>query len=152
MKDNILYLSSWSFYYLGDLFCKIGYIKINNKYPFDFTWIYQLYNWFMTKSCYLQDTHSKQKGPWHSEQESSFLYIEDYLNYNQFSFITSFDYNTSTYKIEIFLETHAIIEIDNIGNFIFMTKNKINENNFYFKTKQINEILLYLDTFKLIQN
>ncbi len=53
---------SYLFYYIGHFMCKIAYTKIRNYYPFDFAFMYIIYNRSMQLSIYFSD--KSPNGPW----------------------------------------------------------------------------------------
>lgn len=70
MKKLIGYIGAYGCYYIGDFFCKIGYLKINkDKYLYDFlpnfmgTFIFNRYHSFMFYSGQIQDWAKLDK-PW----------------------------------------------------------------------------------------
>lgn len=56
VKKVLAFPVVWLFYIIGDLTCKLSY-----KLELDF--LYDIYNWFMIKSCDVQDW-AKLKQPW----------------------------------------------------------------------------------------
>lgn len=113
IKDIFFFLVSWLFYYIGDLCCNIGYIKIKDKYPFDFMWIWHLYNWFMVKSSNIQEYHSKKNGPWNYDYHDKYAkYIISILEDFQVPTTVGYNYNDECYTLEFYiLGQHQAIEV-----------------------------------------
>ena len=69
MKKIIGYSGAYIYLWIGDLSCKIGYIKYKGEYIFDNQlsfmsgFIFNSYNYFIVKSSNIQDW-AKIDGPW----------------------------------------------------------------------------------------